>query len=300
MIDHRIETFLCVCEKMNYTEAARALNMTQPAVSQHVRALEKIYDCRLFTYEQKRLCLTQEGELLRKAARAVCSDEAVLRERLAGAGRADGREYRIGATMTVGEHALIKPLAAFLSEEEDVHIELAVANTDDLLAKLRRGRLHFAIVEGYFPADEFDYEVFSTEKYIPVCSAKHRFDCEPQKLKDLTGQRLIMREKGSGTRDVMEKNLQAHGLKTADFARQMEVSSLAAIVALVCEGCGITFLYEAAARREIEAGRLREIALKDFVVEHDFTFVWNRGSIYGEEYKATCRRLRAAIDKTRG
>ncbi len=300
MLDHRTETFLKVCETMNFTAAANTLHMTQPAVSQHIRALEKSYGCRLFVYEQKQLRLTEEGKILLNAAKTMRNDDRALREKISSASVEAPHEYRIGATMTVGEHAIIKPISGFLTKNPDCLIELTVANTDELLEKLRRGLIHFAVIEGYFPAAEFEHEVFSTEKYIPVCAASHQFETEPESLKELTNQRLIMREKGSGTRDIMEKNLQAHGLRTESFSRRMEVSSLTAILGLVREDCGITFLYETAAGQEIRAGRLREIHLRDFVVEHDFTFIWNRGSIYSDEYRRICRLLRAESADRRG
>ena len=71
MLDHRTETFLKVCETMNFTAAASALHMTQPAVSQHIRALEKSYGCRIFVYEQKQLRLTEEGKILLNAAKTM-------------------------------------------------------------------------------------------------------------------------------------------------------------------------------------------------------------------------------------
>ena len=68
MLDFRMDTFLAVCQYMNYTRAAEALNITQPAVSQHIRWLEEQYEAPLFTYANKRLSLTREGELLRSMA----------------------------------------------------------------------------------------------------------------------------------------------------------------------------------------------------------------------------------------
>ncbi len=298
MIDARINTFIKVCQTMNYTAAARALSLTQPAVSQHIRYLENYYGAPLFIYDKKHLELTPQGQLLLKAATAFAGDEKRLREEIRLASDRTGRQirYRAGATMTVGEYALIRPLAELLRTEPETCVDMTVANTDVLLDKLRNGEIDFAVIEGYFPKDDFGYEIFSTEKYIPVCAAGHSFAYMPRSLKDLTDQRLIMREKGSGTRDIMEKNLQAHGLAIEDFRQKMEVSSLTAIVGLVREDCGITFLYEAAASSDLESGKLRKIPLRDFVVEHDFTFIWNEGSIFEEDYRSLCRKLKTFRD----
>lgn len=71
MLDHRMETFLTVCETMNFTKAAAKLHITQPAVSQHIRYLEAAYDIPLFHYKERKLMLTPEGALLYKAGLAM-------------------------------------------------------------------------------------------------------------------------------------------------------------------------------------------------------------------------------------
>lgn len=290
MLDHRIDTFLCVCDKMSYTRAAKALSMTQPAVSQHIKYLENLYEVNLFTYEKKQLKLTEPGKLLLMAARTMKSDEEFLRNKI--------HEFknstsicRMGATMTVGDYAIIKPLKKYMELHADTEVNLTVANTDELLKKLNNHEIDFAVIEGYFPKEEYDYVPFSTERYIPVCASNHTFKKPPETLRDLVDQRLIIREKGSGTRDIMEKNLEAHGIEIKDFAHCMEVDSLAAIIRLVKADCGITFLYEIAAAEEIQRGNLKEIKLRDFVVEHDFTFTWNKGSVYAQEYRKICKEF---------
>lgn len=290
MLDHRIDTFICVCDEMSYTRAAKALSMTQPAVSQHIKYLEKLYGAELFTYEKKQLKLTEQGKLLLMAARTMKSDEEFLRNKIL---KVKNRVSvcRMGATMTVGDYAIIKPLKRYMANHSDTEINMTVANTDELLEKLKNHEIDFAVIEGYFPKEEYDYVTFSTERYIPVCAVNHCFEPLPKTLKDLVDQRLIMRERGSGTRDIMEKNLEAHGIEIKDFMHCMEVDSLAAIIQLVKADCGITFLYEIAAAEEIQRGNLREIKLKDFVVEHDFTFIWNKGSVYAQEYRKICKEF---------
>ena len=103
-------------------------------------------------------------------------------------------------------------------------------------------------------------------------------------LENLLSEPLITREAGSGTREIMEKSLEGRNLKIGDFKKNHEASSLHMIKKLVAEGCGITFLYEAAAREELRDGILRKLELKDFPVVHDFTFVWRYHSIFSQDY----------------
>lgn len=82
MLDFRMETFLTVCEYMNFTHAAEKLNLTQPAVSQHIKYLEKEYDSPLFVRDKKKLRLTPAGEILRSALEAMRNDENTLKKRM--------------------------------------------------------------------------------------------------------------------------------------------------------------------------------------------------------------------------
>lgn len=139
MLDHRINTFICVCDNMSYTRAARELNMTQPAVSQHIRYLEELYGVRLLRYEKKQLTLTEAGRLLLMTARTLKSDDKSLRGRMRQLSEKTSL-CRMGATMTVGDYAIVRPLKRYADRHPEIKIEMTVANTDDLLEKLKNSR----------------------------------------------------------------------------------------------------------------------------------------------------------------
>ena len=82
MLDFRMETFLTVCNDMNFTHAAEHLNLTQPAVSQHIKHLEKTYGTELFIRDKKKLRLTPAGEILRSALETMRNDENTLKKRM--------------------------------------------------------------------------------------------------------------------------------------------------------------------------------------------------------------------------
>lgn len=105
-------------------------------------------------------------------------------------------------------------------------------------------------------------------------------------------ERIIIREKGSGTREILERNLEARNLSVEDFRHTVEIGGMNAIKTLVEAGYGITFLYEAAVRNELNNGVLKEIKLKDFNMLHDFKFIWNKGSVFSDHYRNICDLLR--------
>ena len=296
MQDFRMETFLAVCRNLNYTKAAEELCITQPAVSQHIRHLEEYYGTRLFISEGKKMVLTEAGRLLQSAGLTMRHDECALKEQMARAG-AEGRSLHMGATMTIGEFVLPFMLNSFMLNEPEATVHVTVANTTDLLRSIDEGKLDFALVEGYFSGGDYDYQIYSTEKYIPVAGAAYQLQASSRgkkllRTEDLLSEPILIREQGSGTREVLERILEGKNLAVRDFRKIHEINNLQVMKYLIREGRGITFLYEAAVRQEIEQGILREIRLKDFSVEHDFYFVWRKGSIYGSEYKEIFKQLK--------
>ncbi|MCB2289917.1 LysR family transcriptional regulator [Clostridium sp. CS001] len=291
MMDFRIDTFLTVCTYMNFTRAAKALNITQPAVSQHIHYLEAFYNVKLFTYEGKKMYLTNAGDILYQAAITMKHDDLYLKETINDLSKRKSRLI-FGTTLTIGEFVMAKHIKSYLSLYPDTELRMTVGNTSELLKMLRMGEIDFALVEGNYAKEEYDYLVYSQERYIPVCSKDYTFEREPKKLTDLLSERIIIRERGSGTREILEKNLEYRNLEISDFRYRVEIGGINAIKSLVESSCGITFLYEVAVKEELEKGILREIKLKDFKVSHDFAFIWNKGSIFSKNYREICEILR--------
>ena len=191
MLDFRIHTFLCVCRHMNYTKAAAELQITQPAVSQHIRHLEKEYQTKLFDYTGKRLELTQAGQILLNAATTISHDNVMLKQRLQDL-QQNNKSVAFGATHTIGEFEIIDRLADFLHEHADVNIRMKIADTDKLLKAVDEGIIDFAIVEGFFDQDQYETLLFSNEPLIAVCGPDYDAPSE-MSLADLMRYRLIVR-----------------------------------------------------------------------------------------------------------
>ena len=293
MLDFRVETFLAVCQTMNFTRAAEQLHITQPAVSQHIHALEEQYGAKLFRSQGKQLQLTESGRLFFRTAAAMHHDDLRLREALHQENTR--RRLRFGATLTIGEYIMPGPLHRLLEREPDIQLYMLTANTQELLKLLDQGELDFAIVEGYFDKQAYDSLVYCTQRYIPVCSAEHPFSHPVRRLEDLLEERLLVREPGSGTRNVLERALEVRNLSVRNFRRVTELGSLNLIKSLVCAGAGISFFYQPVVQQELEAGKLREIPLEDCSIYHDFTFLWRRGSLFAADYREIYSLLRQGL-----
>ncbi len=281
-MDFRMETFLEVCRQMNFTRAAEQLHITQPAVSQHIRWLEENYQTKLFEHQGKKVYLTQAGRMLKEAVTTVKHDDIHLREELARANRESSRLI-FGATRTIGSSLVPEKIAAYLALYPHVSIRVTVANTQELLERLNQGDIDFALVEGFFEKTAFDSLPFSRERFVAVCAQDYAW--QGGGMEELLQQRLILREAGSGTREILERYLEGYNLTLRDFPHTVELNSLEGIRTMVKAGGGITFLYEAAVREELNRGQLREIPLEGFPLFHDFTFIWRRGSVFSSYYR---------------
>lgn len=290
VLDFRMDTFLEVCRCRNYTRAAEHLNITQPAVTQHIQYLQNYYGARLFVYHNKQLTLTPEGELLRSAALTMRHDEEKLKRDM-GDLKAGRRSIRFGATLTIGEYLLPERLAAYMKRNPTTHIHMMVEDTKKLLHRLNEGELDFAVVEGYFHKSEYDYILWSHEPYICVCGADYPLPSGPLHLRDLFSHNLLLRNDGSGTRDVLVKALEGMNHHLSDFRHLTEVSDLLVIKELVKGGCGVTFLYRKAVERELADSSLRQVELADFQVSHEFTFLWRKNSVFEQEFRQVFQEL---------
>lgn len=290
MLDIRTQTFLTVCETMNYTKAAELLHVSQPAVSQHIRFLEESYHVKLFARDKKALYLTREGEELRRVALHVWNDEQNLRKSFQE-NRDGKREIRIGATITVGEFILPQLLTDCMKRYPYSEVQATISNTRNLLKGLREGQLHMALVEGYFDRDEFESILYKTEHFAPYCGKEYVFSKEIHKLDDLMAEPLIVREPGSGTREILEKSLMQVNRSLEDFRQTIQINSMYAIVHLLENNMGISFMYEAAAKTGIRHGRLREIPLENYLVSHDISMIWSAGSAFRDQYREDAGRI---------
>lgn len=218
MLDFRMDTFLAVCRHMNFTKAARELHITQPAVTQHIHFIEKEYGIQLFSFQGKKISLTGEGRRLLGAVTTMKHDDMALR-RMFDEEKAGERQLIFGVTMTIGEYVIGRYLASYIRRHPATRIRLSIANTEELLGKLDRGEIDFALVEGFFEKRDYDFRTFRREQYLGVCAPGFLQPQEkPRSFQDLFSNTLITREPGSGTREVLERALSEEGWGIGDFA----------------------------------------------------------------------------------
>ncbi|MDO4492809.1 MAG: LysR family transcriptional regulator [Clostridia bacterium] len=251
MLDYRIDTFLTLCECLNYHKTAELLHITQPAVSQHIRFLEKQYGCTLFSYDNHTLKKTESAVALEEYARAAKIREYRLREKI---GTGSRQKFRIGATKTIGDYYLKEHIETFLANEEH-ELDLVVDNTEHLLGMLEHNELDFAVIEGFFDRDRFEAKLLSKQPFVGICAKNHPFAGREVEMEELLHETLIHREAGSGTRAILEQSLNAHNESISRFRRRIGISSFPLILSLVKQGLGVSFVYDILAASDPDIAR---------------------------------------------
>lgn len=190
-MEQRLESFLTLCDTMHYGRAAEKLHLSQPAVSKHIQSLENQYGVSLFTYANRRLQKTREGEVLQQYVQTLRYNEEKLMEKLC---QQSTRLLRIGATKSIGEYVLLPNIKRFLSFPEH-EIEFLVDNTERLLERLDHSELDFVVLEGIFHKQHYDWILFRNEPYIGICAKNHPFAGREVNVEELLAERIICGKK---------------------------------------------------------------------------------------------------------
>jgi len=240
MLDYRIETFLVLYEEMNYRRTAERLRMTQPGVTQHIHCLEQYYGVKLFVYNGRQLLRTPQAERLK---RHIDSTRVAERDLRTGFVQTDIVHLRVGATKTIGEFVLVPTVRRFLRKEHH-RLDLVVDNTQTLLLMLEHGELDFAVIEGVFDKEKYPHQLYKKESFVGICSQAHPFAGKTVPFERILFENLIVREKGSGTRMLLEQAVAARGYSLDSFRRYSSISNFSVICDLVAMDNAITFAYE--------------------------------------------------------
>lgn len=245
--------FVEVCRFLNFSQAAEALNTTQPAVSLAVKELESHYGVALFERMNRRVYLTPAGEALLATAQDVLRGFQEAEETL-GQGRP--LALRVGANVSFGEAGLAQVLGRFRQEHPQVRLRVLVANSDKIQSLLAENQLDVGIVDGLGVSERLRAQPLYQEDLV-LAAAPGRFPA-PATVEDLAALPLLLREPGSGLRSSVDRVFSQQGLAPQPL---LESTSTAALAQAAKAGLGVAILPEALAQREIglQVGTVPEV-----------------------------------------
>ena len=286
MTDPKLVTFIKVSMLKSYTRTAELLNLTQPAVTQHIKQLEEHYGVRLIMKKGRQIFLTEEGELLLKYAKELEANSLLL-ERILKNKSALVKRYTIGATMTIGEFVLPRLLGGYKHKHGNIDVIMQVHNFEEILTRLGNGEYDLGIVEGPFSKGKFNCRKMRDDELVLIAAPESGFFRGIAGIEEVIyNGRLILREKGSGTRMIFENKLRELGYDPAEMKIYMEVGSIGAIKSLVEANLGYTVISREAVTREAEAGTLKIIPIRGVSMMREFNFIYpeNRPEEFTEDF----------------
>lgn len=267
MLDYRVYTFLTLYDEMNYRITAEKLSMTQPGVTQHIHFLENYYGVKLFEYDGRNLSKTKNAERLKRYFDSAKAEEADIKENFVPS---DNVHITVGATKTIGEYVIVPEIRRFL-EIPSHNLDLIIDNTEVLLRKLEGAEIDFAIIEGIFDKSKYGHRLYKKESFVGICSKAHPFANKTVSLSDTFCEDIVVRERSSGTRLLLESAICARGYSLENFRRCISVSNFSVICELVAQNNTITFAYEPISRCRSD---LATFTVEDIQISGEFNFVY--------------------------
>lgn len=267
-----LSVFLAVSEELNMTRAARKLFMTQPSVSQMVAELENYYNTRLFERLNHRLFLTDAGRRLQSYARHIINLEAQAKKELADLSQAG--VLRVGASQTVGAYFMPEVIRRFHERFPLVELFTCVENTREIELLLLADRLDLGLVEGRVHSPDLIEEPVVDDELCIACPPGHPLaNMQALSIQDLAGQNFILREEGSGTREIFANQMQTAGTAWKEAGTY---NSTEAIKSAVKNGLGMAVLPLIAITGELSQGMLVALHVKGLSLSRKFNLVYHR------------------------
>jgi DNA-binding transcriptional LysR family regulator len=257
--------------------AAEDLLLTQPAVTQQIKALESELDVALFDRTGGRVTLTAAGEALLPFAERLGTLANEAREAVAAASNARAGTLALAASQTIGQYLLPRLIAAFLSENPKVQISLLSGNTQTVLEMLTDHRANVALIEGPAMRQDVRLQPFMEDHMVLVVPAGHEWAGEELALAQLKDAPLLTRELGSGSRRIVEQALEKAGLPPRDLHVRMEFDSTEGLLSAVEAGLGIAFVSRWAVRPQVSLGTLRVARVKGLHLARMFSLATQAG-----------------------
>lgn len=281
-MDFRLKVFLSVAHNQSFTKASKELFITQPAISKHIQELESTYQVRLFDRGGKEVSLTTAGKILYRYATEVASlykkieyEMGLLHEDLVG-------ELRLGASTTIAQYILPPILARFINQFPSVKLTLISGNSHEIENLLLKSQIDLGLIEGLHRSSEFKYVSFMKDELVVVKSKpRGKAQIEALSIEDFKQAPLVLRERGSGTLEVLERTLNKHHVKLSDLNVIMHLGSTESIKLFLQETDALAVVSVRSIYKELFSGTFYVIDIENLLMERDFCFVLPHGAEEG-------------------
>ncbi|MBN2045959.1 MAG: LysR family transcriptional regulator [Anaerolineales bacterium] len=278
MIDlTKLQAFVQVAEVLNFSEAAKRLNLSQPTISHHIKALELDLGVELFDRSKTRLALTDAGRVLQPWARKLLRSSNEVREMMTSLDQQVVGELRIACSTTSGKYILPKLAARFRQRFPGISVSILACTAPHVIPRLLEGEANLGVLSYETVDSSMDVTEFFDDAIILIVPEDHPWvhfsHIDPD---DLLDEPLIIREPTSGTRKVMLAQLSKFDITLEDLNIFLELGNAEAIVETVAAGYGVAFVSRLAAAYPLKLGSVVEVPVNGLTLKRKIYMVRNK------------------------
>lgn len=282
MIDPKVISLLKLYETGNFTKAAKRLSLTQPAVSNHIRALEEELGVKLFIRSKNKIQITREGELVVKYAKRMVSLTQNLREELINQKRQISA-LSVGITHTAESNASVEALANYAAIHKNVTIKMITETMDNLCTMLKNYQIDVAIIEGHIRDPSLKCLVLDTDCLVLATSPTHPLANKTSVTIDqIKNENMILRSSSSSTWNMFVSSLESKNMHIEEFNIMMEIDNIATIKDLVRRNFGVSILAKSACIDEYYKNKIALLPIENLSMIREINLVYRADFEYTE------------------
>lgn len=276
MLDPKLETFITVAELKNFTKASQALNLTQPAVSNHINQLEKEYNTKLFMRKKKDFTLTNEGKIALTYARRLKALHDKMIQKIADE-QTSSSHIKIGITHTSENNNITEVLAQYANQMHNITITIITDSINNLYDMLENYQLDIAIVDGKKQSGKLNYLMLDTDYLVCVLSSQHPLAKNSSiSLNQLKKENMILRLPSSSTRSLFEATLISINESIDNFNVLLEVDNVSTIKQLVMNNFGVSILPQSVCTKDVKKGKIKTLPIENLSMTRQMNIAYNK------------------------
>jgi len=296
---HHLKIFSSVYRNKSFTLASKELHISQPTASEHIKNLETALGCSLFDRLGRTILPTIEADLLYPRALKLLDDLDRLQQDLAVAGERISGELVLGASTIPGTYILPVQAVGFKQKHPDVSFEIRIGDTATITEQVLNHELLYGVVGARTHPQQLEYQPLFADELILV-AAPQVISGQLPTLEALYTVPFLIREQGSGTRNIMEHFLGRAAIDTSRLNIVATLGSTGAVREALKAGLGASILSSLAVHEELADGKLQEYQIPDLEMKRNFYGIKHKKRTLPLQYQAFSHYVHRVADLDRG
>lgn len=289
MLDPKLYSLLAVNATRNFTRAAEQLCLTQPAVSQHIHALEQELGVRIFDRANNQMKPTREGEIVIKYAQRMLALQDNMQRKLTSE-KLQITTLNVGITHTAESNAIAEALARYVQSHENATAKVITGAAEELCSMLKNSEIDLMFIDGKKPDPDLQYLLLDTDTLALIVSPHHRLARKKSvTISELKEERLILRLPNSSTRRLFTSSLECNGMSLREFNVVLEMDNVATIKDLIRRDFGVSVLACSACMDEISKHKLIALPIENLSMTMESNLAYAHDFEYPELIKDIIR-----------